>query len=398
MNNNSEPKIKILPENVINKIAAGEVIERPSSVVKELVENSIDAGAKRIVINLVASGLRLIEITDDGVGMSEENAILSIEKHATSKIESETDLSNIRTYGFRGEALSSISAVSQFILTTRRKIDQTGTEIVVHGGILKSVTQVGCPPGTKISVNRLFYNTPVRLKFLKGLATELSHCVDVVQKYILSHPGIGFTLIHNGKVIFEIPPEMDLSERIEILWGKLTRKEMIHISPLTETLKCSDSTNYHITLSGFIGLPSLTRSNRSFQIFFVNKRPVYNRVLQIGFEEGYKNLVMTGRYPVGILFIDLPTYMVDVNIHPTKKEVKFRDDRNIRNFVQTIVRNTLATISYDSFKKETSAENIHQPENSSTETLTSQFLPIRKLSWVDKTPLEEKEIKKLSKN
>ncbi|MCX8064251.1 MAG: DNA mismatch repair endonuclease MutL [Candidatus Hydrogenedentes bacterium] len=348
---NSEPVIKILPEDVTNKIAAGEVIERPASVVKELIENSVDAHAKRITINLVASGLRLIEVIDDGIGMSEQNALLSIERHATSKIKTEKDLSNIRTYGFRGEALSSISAVSLFVLTTRRRNDKVGTEIVIHGGTIKSVTQVGCPPGTKVSVNRLFYNTPVRLKFMKGLTTELSHCVDVVQKYVLSHTEIGFSLIHNDKLLFEIPPETNLSSRIEILWGNSTRAEMIEVLPAVETFEDGENHSYTISVSGFVGLPSLTRSNRSYQFFFVNNRPVYNRILQISFEEAYRNLITTGKYPIGILFIEIPPYMIDINIHPTKKEIKFRDEKNIRSFLQKVIRSQFEKLTESTFHK-----------------------------------------------
>lgn len=374
---NSEPIIKILPENVTNKIAAGEVIERPASVIKELIENSIDAQAKRIIINLVASGLRLIEVIDDGIGMSEQNALLSIERHATSKIKNEKDLFNIRTYGFRGEALNSISAVSQFILTTRREKDDTGTQIVIHGGIIKSVTKVGCPIGTKISVNRLFYNTPVRLKFMKGLSTELSHCVDVVQKYALSHSHIGFYLNHNGKLVFEIPPETDLSSRIEILWGRSTKSEMVELPSTTETFKDSENSPYSISIYGFVGLPSLTRSNRSYQIFYVNNRPVYNRVLQISFEEAYRNLITTGRYPVGILFIEIPPHMVDVNIHPTKKEIKFRDERNIREFLQRVVRSQLEKLTPETLQRSTlthppGRENVSE-EISTLSNSTAQF-------------------------
>ncbi|MGC8738125.1 MAG: DNA mismatch repair endonuclease MutL [Candidatus Hydrogenedens sp.] len=339
-----EPKIRILPEEITNKIAAGEVVEKPASVVKELIENSIDAGAKHITIRLSASGLRLIEIIDDGIGMSEQDAILAIERHATSKITTSKDLESIHTFGFRGEALSSISAVSQFVLTTKRSQDNTGTQIVVHGGILKSVSPIGSPQGTKISVNRLFFNTPVRLKFLKGLTTELSHCIDIVQKYVLSHENIGFKLFHNDKLLFDIPPDMNLYNRISLIWGKSTISEMLHIKPITHNLFSNESEMVPVHIYGYIGLPSLTRSHRSHQLFFVNKRPIYSRTLQYSLEEAYRNLIMVGRYPVAILFIELPPQWIDVNIHPTKKEIKFRDERIISKHISTTLRNQLSLI------------------------------------------------------
>ncbi|HOV32987.1 MAG TPA: DNA mismatch repair endonuclease MutL [Candidatus Hydrogenedens sp.] len=339
-----EHKIRILPEEITNKIAAGEVIERPASVVKELIENSIDAGSKQIVIRLTASGLRLIEVTDDGVGMSEQDAILAIERHATSKIKSEKDLEAILTLGFRGEALSSISAVSQFILTTRRAHDEVGTQIIVHGGILKTVSPIGSPQGTKISVNRLFFNTPVRLKFLKGLTTELSHTIEIVQRYALAHENIGFKLIHNDKVLFDISPDMNLLGRISSFWGKSTVSEMIQLKRETHNLNVNESESLPITVSGFIGLPSLTRSHRSHQLFFVNKRPVYSKTLQYSLEEAYRNLLMVGRYPVAILFLELPAEWTDVNIHPTKREIKFRDDRIIAKHITFLLRNQLSNI------------------------------------------------------
>ncbi len=339
-----ETKIRILPEEITNKIAAGEVVERPSSVIKELIENSIDAGARHITLRLSASGLRLIEIIDDGVGMSEQDAILSIERHATSKISEARDLEAIHTFGFRGEALSSISAVSHFVLSTKRTQDNIGTQIVVHGGVLKSVSSIGCPQGTKISVNRLFFNTPVRLKFLKGLTTELSHCIDIVQKYALSHEKIGFKLFHNEKLLFDIPPEMDLYNRISLIWGKSTISEMIRLKEISNHLFSNESEPIPITIHGYIGLPSLTRSHRSHQLFFVNKRPIYSRTLQYSLEEAYRSLIMIGKYPIAILFLEIPPQWIDVNIHPTKKEIKFRDERVISKYITTTIRNHLSLI------------------------------------------------------
>lgn len=370
---NKDTKIRILPEEITNKIAAGEVVERPASVVKELIENSIDAGAKRVTIRLSASGLRLIEIIDDGIGMSEQDAILSIERHATSKITSAQDLEAIHTFGFRGEALSSISAVSQFVLTTKRAQDNVGTQIIVHGGVLKSVTSIGCPQGTKISVNRLFFNTPVRLKFLKGLTTELSHCIDIVQKYALSHEDIGFKLFHNDKLLFEIPPDMNLYNRISLIWGKSTVSEMLQIKPSVHHVFSGESETIPVSIHGYIGLPSLSRSHRSHQLFFVNKRPVYSRTLQYGLEEAYRNLLMVGKYPVAILFLELPPQWIDVNIHPTKKEIKFRDERIISKHITNTLRTQLSVISGQKTPL-TPNINTHTFEKQSTDQLSPPYL------------------------
>jgi DNA mismatch repair protein MutL len=324
--------IRILPDDVANKIAAGEVVERPASVVKELVENALDAGATRIVVRVVAAGRRLIEVIDNGHGMSEQNALLAVERHATSKIRKAADLEAIKTMGFRGEALASIASVSRFVLVTRRAKDESGTSVRIDGGILRDVAQTGAPPGTRVSVNRLYFNTPVRAKFLKGIATELGHCIDVVQRHALARAGVGFQFFHNDKVILDIPEHAGLRDRAALIWGLGFVKDMVEVSGERAGFK----------LHGVAGLPGLTRAQRSHQFFFINQRPVVSRPLQYGFEDGFRGLVTVGRHPVGVILIETPARFVDVNIHPTKREVRFRDDRVVSDAIREIVRECMA--------------------------------------------------------
>lgn len=326
--------VRILPEDVANKIAAGEVVDRPASVVKELVENALDAQATRITVRLVAAGRRLIEVIDNGHGMSEQNALLAIERHATSKVRKASDIEAIMTMGFRGEALPSIGAVSQFELVTRRAKDNHATRIRVDGGILRDVEQTGAPPGTRVSANRLYFNTPVRAKFLKGITTELGHCIDTVQRHALARTGVGFQLLHNDKLLFDVPENATLRERIALIWG------MSFVRDLTPFDAERGGFHFH----GYIGLPGLTRSGRSHQFFFLNKRPVSNRSIQYGFEDGYRGLVTVGRHPVGVVLLEVHPRMVDVNIHPSKREVRFRDERAVRGIVRDLVRGQLAAM------------------------------------------------------
>ena len=324
--------VRVLPEDVANKIAAGEVVERPASVVKELVENALDAGAGRITVRVVAAGRRLIEVIDDGHGMSEQNALLAIERHATSKIRSAEDLEDVTTMGFRGEALASIASVSRFELVTRRAKDDSGTRIRIDGGILRDVEQIGSRPGTRITVNRLYFNTPVRAKFLKGLTTELGHCIDAVQRHALARTGVGFQFIHNDKMLLDIPAHASLKERVALIWGLNFARDMVEIS--------GEQAGFR--LHGVVGRPGLTRSVRSHQFFFMNHRPVINRSLQYGFEDGYRGLVTIGRHPIGVLMLETHPRYVDVNIHPAKREIRFRDERVARDAVRDIVRQALA--------------------------------------------------------
>ncbi len=331
---NSIPSVRILPEDVANKIAAGEVVERPSSVVKELVENALDARATRVIVRIVAAGRRTIEVIDNGHGMSEQDALMAIERHATSKIRKADDLDNIRTLGFRGEALASIASVSRFELVSRREKDEGATRIRIDGGILRDVSQVSAPVGTRVAANRLYFNTPVRAKFLKGITTELSHCIDVVQRHALCQEGVGFQLLHNEKLLLDIPENATLRERVALIWGLGFVRDMLDI----------EDERGGFRIRGLIGGPGLSRSQRSHQFFFLNRRPVVNRSLQYGLEDGYRELLTIGRRPVGILMIDTHPRFVDVNIHPTKREIRFRDERAAHDAVRDAVRARLAVI------------------------------------------------------
>ncbi|MBI3118152.1 MAG: DNA mismatch repair endonuclease MutL [Candidatus Hydrogenedentes bacterium] len=345
------PSIRVLSDDVANKIAAGEVVERPASVVKELIENSLDAGATRIVVRAVAAGRRLIEVIDNGHGMSEQNAVLAIERHATSKIRTVKDLEAIRTLGFRGEALASMAAVSRFELTTRRAKDEAATRVRVDGGILRDVSQAGAPVGTRITVNRLYFNTPVRAKFLKGVTTELGHCIDIVQRHALAHLGVGFQFFHNDKSLLDIPEHAALKERVALIWGLTFARDMMEI----------EGEQAGFRLRGVIGLPGLTRAQRSHQFFFMNERPVINRSLQYGFEDGYRGLVTIGRHPVGVILMDTHPRFVDVNIHPTKREIRFRDERAARDAVRDIVRHSLSRIPRESVAVPPSSVRLEGP-------------------------------------
>lgn len=328
------PSVRVLPESVANKIAAGEVVERPASVVKELVENAVDAHAIRIQVRLVAAGRRTIEVTDDGHGMSEQDALLAIERHTTSKIRKAADLDSIATMGFRGEALASIAAVSKFEMVTRRARDSSGTRLRVEGGVLRDVEQVAAPTGTRITVNRLYFNTPVRAKFLRGITTELSQSIDIVQRHALVQVGVAFNLAHNDKTLFDIPERASLRERVALIWGLNFLKDLVDL----------DAERAGFRFSGLIGTPQLTRSQRSHQFFFLNRRPVVNRSLQYGFEEGYRSLLTVGRHPVGMVLVEVHPRLVDVNIHPSKREIRFRDERVARDAVREVVRDRLAEL------------------------------------------------------
>ena len=328
------PTVRVLPENVANKIAAGEVVERPAAVVKELVENALDSRATRIQVRLVAAGRRTIEVTDNGHGMSEQDALLAIERHTTSKIRKAADLDNITTMGFRGEALASIAAVSKFEMVTRRERDASATRLRVEGGVLRDVEQVAAPTGTRVSVNRLYFNTPVRAKFLRGITTELSQCIDMVQRHALAQERVAFSLAHNDKTLLDIPERATLRERVALIWGLNFLKDLVEL----------DAERAGFRLAGLIGTPQLTRSQRSHQFFFLNRRPVINRSLQYGFEDGYRSLVTIGRHPVGIVLVEVHPRFVDVNIHPSKREIRFRDERAARDAIRQMVRDRLAEL------------------------------------------------------
>ncbi|HEX2950964.1 MAG TPA: DNA mismatch repair endonuclease MutL [Armatimonadota bacterium] len=327
--------IQILEEQLANKIAAGEVIERPASVVKELVENAIDAGATEITIEIEEAGRKLIRVTDNGCGMEREDAVLSLQRHATSKIASVDDLFAIRTLGFRGEALPSIASVSHLRMTTRPQQADSGTELIVHGGTITDLHEVGCPPGTQIEVAQLFYNTPARLKFLKSDQTEMAQIADLVNALSLCHHGVNMRLTHNGRETMSRPSSARMISHIAAWLGRQTAEAMVEVDLATPGV--------HVT--GHVGKPETARGNRSGQIFFVNGRRIVNRMLTHALEYSFEGLLAPKRYPVGVLRIEVDPAQVDVNVHPAKAEVRFNREGEVHAAVVRAVKTALGAVS-----------------------------------------------------
>lgn len=325
-------RIQVLPDVVINKIAAGEVVDRPASVLKELVENAIDAGARHIEVELVAGGRTLISVADDGVGMSRDDAILSVERHATSKIRDVHDIENVATLGFRGEALAAIASVSRFTLATRQADAAEGVEITMSGGRILDVKPVGAPPGTCITVRNLFFNVPARRKFLRTEATELSHARHVFLLYAISRPDLGLVFKADGREVHRLSGGSSLEERIRQLFG----------AELAPAMRALDRAREGIRVHGLASLPQVTRGDRGDQYVFVNGRPAGAPVIGHAIGEAYQAMVPRGRHPVLFLFLELPSDRVDVNVHPTKKEVRFRDPGDVRDAVIEGLRMALA--------------------------------------------------------
>jgi DNA mismatch repair protein MutL len=328
-----QDKINILPDHVVNKIAAGEVVDRPASAVKELIENSIDAGASEIFIDIEQAGRRLIRITDNGSGMSKKDAQTAFQRHATSKITTDADLEAIRTMGFRGEALSSIAAVSKVRMVTAMKGTAAGILIDIEGDAIKVITDAAAPQGTSIEISHLFYNTPARLKFLKSAATEFSHIVAAVSRQAMAHPSIRFRLTHNKKPVIDLPSSMSVKERTFQLYG----------SEIAENLIDFDGNRDGVRIHGLIGRPSYTRAERTYQDFYVNHRAVKNPSLTHALYSAYHDLLMRDRHPVGFIFIEIDPALVDVNVHPAKAEVRFRNQSQIHDLVRDVIREGLRT-------------------------------------------------------
>jgi DNA mismatch repair protein MutL len=369
------PKINLLPENIINKIAAGEVIERPASVVKELVENSLDAEASSIFIRLQEAGQKLIQVTDNGIGMSKEEALLALRRHSTSKISRLEDLFSISTLGFRGEALPSIASVSQMELFTRPAKALAGTKITVVGGKIREVKEIGVREGTTVKVNQLFFNTPARLKFLKSKATELHQVVRLVEKYALVHFDKHFKLEHNGRVLFNLPPSPHYTSRFLNLWGQEFKDELIEVSFTTPGL----------SLTGLISKISYTYPHRDLQILFVNSRPIKDRLLSQAIAAAYEELLPRGRYPVVILFLNVDKTKLDVNVHPTKQEVRFAEGGKIYQLVKMALRKKLVSTSPEeklSFSPPSSPSPPELKEAlSKFSSLPSSIEPEKKTGW-----------------
>src|SRR5438105_12149169 len=329
---NRMSRIRLLPETVASQVAAGEVVERPASVVKELIENSIDAGARKIDILIRRGGISLVRVVDDGCGMDRDDALLSLERHATSKIRSAADLKAGATLGFRGEALPSIASVSRFRLTTREAGAVAGTEIVVNGGKIDIVRDGGEAPGTQIDVRSLFYNVPARRKFLRSENTESRNVEHQLHLQAIGHPRIAFTFARDDRLIFQLPAAVTLNDRIRDLFG----------AELLERLLALDgSGSTQIQINGLIGQAGLSRQSRDQQLIFVNGRAIESPVVAAAVREGYHTALMKGQYPVTFLFLELDPGGVDVNVHPAKREVRFRDPYGIREAVARCSQGTL---------------------------------------------------------
>lgn len=329
------PLIKQLPPSVINKIAAGEVIERPASVVKELLENAVDAGSPRIDVSIEQGGAELIRVADDGCGIGEEQLKLAVASHATSKIENADDLFHVRSMGFRGEALASISEVSHFLIRSRMQEDAAGAEMQVTAGSMGPIEPCGCPVGTIIEVRNLFCNTPVRRKFMRTTQTEMGHITEAFTRIALARPGIHFTLRHNERSLYDLPPSDNWRDRIATFFGEELADALLWVESQDE-----EST---VRVSGYVANPTQSRSNNRMQYLFLNDRFIRDRSLQHALGEAYRGLLMTGRFPITFLRLDMPAEVVDVNVHPTKLEVRFQDGGRVYSQLLGAIRNKFLT-------------------------------------------------------
>ncbi|CAM2978591.1 DNA mismatch repair protein [Streptococcus acidominimus] len=320
-----------LPEVLANQIAAGEVIERPASVVKELVENAIDAQANQISIVIEESGLKQIAITDNGVGMAQDDMVLSLRRHATSKIKNQADLFRIRTLGFRGEALPSIASISQLTMESATAEGISGYRLVAKGGLIDSVEPFSRPVGTKIVVEDLFYNTPARLKYLKSLQAELAHIVDIINRLSLAHPEVSFTLMGDGRQMINTAGTGDLKHAIAGIYGLNTAKKMVEIS----------AADLDFEVSGYVSLPELTRANRNYITLLINGRYIKNFLLNRAILDGYGSKLMVGRFPIAVIDIQIDPYLADVNVHPTKQEVRISKERELMGLIKTAIKEAL---------------------------------------------------------
>ncbi len=335
--------IRVLPLHVANKIAAGEVVERPASVVKELVENAIDAGATAIRISITQGGRKLVSVQDDGCGMTRDDAALSLERQATSKILDVNDIEEIDTLGFRGEAIPSIASVSRFSLTTRRHDSDEGTFLQVNAGTLAEIRAAGCPPGTLVEVRDLFCNVPARRKFLRAYVTEESHIKHIFTVHALAHPAIGFTLVVDGRELYRLAPSSDLRDRIRDIFGPEFIESLLPLSA-TQTTKQPKQPNT-VSVTGFIERPNLATPTRRDQYIFINGRPATSPSIAYAIREAYPRHQGDVK-PAAILFLELPPNQVDVNVHPTKREVRFRDNVAVKRAIIDAIEGALGTQSF----------------------------------------------------
>ncbi|MDE6502705.1 MAG: DNA mismatch repair endonuclease MutL [Ruminococcus sp.] len=383
------PSIKILSSEVSELIAAGEVIERPASVIKELVENSIDAGAEHITVEIKNGGTTYMRVTDDGCGMSFEDVPKAFLRHATSKINTKEDLDNICTLGFRGEALASVSAVSKIELMTKQKSQKSGTAYGLSGGKEIRHEKSNCPDGTTIVIRDLFYNVPARRKFMKKDVTEANAVSQIIQKQALSHPEIAFKFIRNNRIELNSSGDGELYSAIYAVYGRDFAHDMMSV----------DYQNEGIHLTGYIIKPLYAKSNRSFQNFFVNGRHVHSKICSASLESGYENMVMTGKFPACVLMIEIDPAVIDVNIHPSKAEVRFADEKKVSDTIFFAVKNTMVKdgllyeFDLDSVKTET--DFPQEEENQKTETeqdFQPIFTPVEKISETEQIKKTENDI------
>ena len=325
-------KIELLAQDVVNQIAAGEVVERPASVVKELIENAIDAGATQITVEIKEAGLKEIKVIDNGVGMTAQDAEVAIARHATSKIRQTDDLNQVATLGFRGEALAAISAVSRFTLLTKTADDVAGTRVIVEGGQIKEVSPVGCPRGTQILVEDLFFNSQPRRKFLKSPRSESGAIADVVTRFALGYPKVAFRYYSGKRLNLSTPGQDDLLEIASIIYGKESRGQFLQISHAEDGIE----------VQGIISDPGFTRASRYYQSFFVNRRLIRNYLLSRALENAYQGLVTSGHYPCAIIFLTIDPRSTDVNVHPTKSDIRFSDSQLVARILYHGIRDRLA--------------------------------------------------------
>ncbi len=326
-------EIHQLSASVVNKIAAGEVIERPASVVKELMENSIDAGATRIDVTVEQGGLELVRVSDDGSGIEAHQLPLAVASHATSKIQDADDLFCVHTLGFRGEALASVAEVSRLVLRSRTRQADAGAQLEVSAGHASGVSPCGCPLGTTVEIRQLFYNTPVRRKFLRSTQTEMGHIGEAFTRIALAHPHVHCTLRHNARVVHDLPAAADWRQRIAAFFGAELASDLIPVASFDDGVR----------LEGFVASPDHSRSNPRLQYLFLNGRAIRDRSLQHALGEAYRGLLLTGRYPIAMLRIDMPAEMVDVNVHPTKLEVRFQESGRLYSQLLGTLRSKFLT-------------------------------------------------------
>lgn len=322
--------IQLLPDAIANQIAAGEVVQRPSSAVKELLENAIDAGGTQVKLIIKDAGRSLIQVIDNGKGMSPTDARLSFERHATSKIRNSEDLFSIRTMGFRGEALASIASIAQVEMKTRREEDELGTKIIIEGSEIKLIEPCQCPVGTNLAIKNVFFNAPARRKFLKSNLVEMRHILDEFQRIALANPEIHFSMHHNGQEVFHLPTG-NLRQRVVNILGGNTNKKLVPLTEETESIR----------LSGFVGKPEFAKKARGEQFFFVNKRFIKSSYLNHAITSAYEELIAKDNFPLYVIFIEIQPDLIDVNVHPTKQEIKFEDERLVYNYLKVAVRHAL---------------------------------------------------------